>query len=52
MVGGFSESPYIYDKIKAFTEANGIQAIRPAYASVHFRDLYIGLADTFLAGLL
>ncbi|KAF2830509.1 actin-like ATPase domain-containing protein [Ophiobolus disseminans] len=32
MVGGFSESPYMYEKIKAFTEDNGLQAIRPAYA--------------------
>ncbi|KAH3949858.1 hypothetical protein HBH53_083220 [Parastagonospora nodorum] len=32
MVGGFSESPYIYDKIKAFAEANGLEVIRPAYA--------------------
>ncbi|KAF2130413.1 Hsp70 family protein [Dothidotthia symphoricarpi CBS 119687] len=32
MVGGFAESPYIYDKIKSFAESNGIQAIRPAYA--------------------
>jgi hypothetical protein len=32
LVGGFSESPYIYEKVKTFTEANGIQAIRPGYA--------------------
>lgn len=32
MVGGFSESPYIYEKIKVFAEANGLQIIRPAYA--------------------
>jgi hypothetical protein len=34
MVGGFSESPYIYEKIKVFAEGNGLQVIRPAYASV------------------
>ncbi|RAR06959.1 hsp70 family protein [Stemphylium lycopersici] len=32
MVGGFSESPYIYEKIKTFAEANGLQAVRPAHA--------------------
>ncbi|CAA9962602.1 hypothetical protein P3342_002299 [Pyrenophora teres f. teres] len=32
MVGGFSESPYIYEKIKAFAEKNGLQAIRPPHA--------------------
>ncbi|KAF1944795.1 actin-like ATPase domain-containing protein [Clathrospora elynae] len=32
MVGGFAESPYIYEKIKAFAEANGLIAIRPAHA--------------------
>ncbi|KAF1833755.1 hypothetical protein BDW02DRAFT_589443 [Decorospora gaudefroyi] len=32
MVGGFSESPYMYEKIKAFAEAEGLQAIRPAHA--------------------
>jgi effector-binding domain-containing protein len=34
MVGGFSESPYVYRKIKAFVELNGLQVIKPAYASV------------------
>ncbi|UPX15290.1 uncharacterized protein EKO05_0005744 [Ascochyta rabiei] len=32
MVGGFSESPYMYEKIKAFAKLNGLQAIRPANA--------------------
>ncbi|KAI2482515.1 Hsp70 family protein [Pyrenophora tritici-repentis] len=32
MVGGFSESPYIYEKVKAFAEKNGLQAIRPPHA--------------------
>jgi molecular chaperone DnaK (HSP70) len=32
MVGGFSESPYMYSKIKAFAEANGLKTVRPAYA--------------------
>ncbi|KAH3975901.1 hypothetical protein HBH98_042340 [Parastagonospora nodorum] len=32
MVGGFAESPYMYEKIKSFAEAHGIQAIRPAFA--------------------
>ncbi|KAH7396593.1 Hsp70 family protein [Phaeosphaeria sp. MPI-PUGE-AT-0046c] len=32
MVGGFSESPYMFEKIKNFVEAHGLQAIRPAYA--------------------
>ncbi|KAF1845397.1 actin-like ATPase domain-containing protein [Cucurbitaria berberidis CBS 394.84] len=32
MVGGFSESPYVYNKIKAFVETNNLQAIKPAYA--------------------
>jgi hypothetical protein len=32
MVGGFSESPYIYEKIQTFAEADGLQAIRPAFA--------------------
>jgi molecular chaperone DnaK (HSP70) len=34
MVGGFAESPYVYSKIKMFAEANGLKAIRPAYAYV------------------
>jgi hypothetical protein len=32
MVGGFSESPYMYEKIKAFAEGIGLIAIRPAHA--------------------
>lgn len=32
MVGGFSESPYMYSKIKEFAEANGLKTVRPAYA--------------------
>ncbi|RYN41192.1 hypothetical protein AA0112_g2169 [Alternaria arborescens] len=33
MVGGFSESPYMYEKIKMFVaRCNGLQAIKPAYA--------------------
>jgi hypothetical protein len=32
MVGGFAESPYIYNKIKTFAEANGLQAIWPPNA--------------------
>ncbi|EUC31458.1 hypothetical protein COCCADRAFT_38444 [Bipolaris zeicola 26-R-13] len=32
MVGGFSESPYMFSKIKDFLEKQEIQAIRPPYA--------------------
>ncbi|KAI4925412.1 hypothetical protein J4E85_007291 [Alternaria conjuncta] len=32
MVGGFSESPYMYEKLRVFAEANGLVAIRPAHA--------------------
>jgi molecular chaperone DnaK (HSP70) len=32
MVGGFSESPYVYSKIKEFVETKGLKIIRPAYA--------------------
>jgi len=32
MVGEFSESPYMYSKVKAYAEANGLKTIRPAYA--------------------
>jgi hypothetical protein len=32
MVGGFSESPYVYSKIKEYVEAKGLKTIRPAYA--------------------
>ncbi|KAL6707742.1 hypothetical protein ACN47E_003863 [Coniothyrium glycines] len=32
MVGGFAESPYIYEKVKIFAAANGLQAIRPPNA--------------------
>ncbi|KAJ4329945.1 hypothetical protein N0V87_010430 [Didymella glomerata] len=32
MVGGFSESPYVYSKIKEFVETKGLKTIRPAYA--------------------
>jgi hypothetical protein len=32
MVGGFCGSPYMYNKIKDFAEANNLKAIRPAYA--------------------
>ncbi|KAH7408805.1 Hsp70 family protein [Phaeosphaeria sp. MPI-PUGE-AT-0046c] len=32
LVGGFSESPYMYNKIKEFVEAKGLKTIRPAYA--------------------
>lgn len=32
LVGGFSESPYMYSKIKAFADANGLKTIRPVYA--------------------
>lgn len=31
MVGGFSESPYVYRKVMEFVETSGLQAIRPAY---------------------
>lgn len=32
LVGGFSESPYVYGRIKEFVEAKGLKTIRPAYA--------------------
>ncbi|CAG5141087.1 uncharacterized protein ALTATR162_LOCUS861 [Alternaria atra] len=33
LVGGFSESPYMYEKIKTFVAScNGLQAVKPAYA--------------------
>jgi molecular chaperone DnaK (HSP70) len=32
LVGGFSESPYVYSKIKEFVEKKGLKTIRPAYA--------------------
>jgi len=32
MVGGFSESPYMYGKIREFAEAKGLKTVRPAYA--------------------
>ncbi|EOA92058.1 uncharacterized protein SETTUDRAFT_86462 [Exserohilum turcica Et28A] len=32
LVGGFSESPYMFSKIKSFVEKQEIQAIRPLYA--------------------
>jgi hypothetical protein len=32
MVGGFSESPYVYNKIRDFAETKGLKTIRPAYA--------------------
>ncbi|KAG9187462.1 hypothetical protein G6011_05333 [Alternaria panax] len=32
MVGGFSESPYMYEKIKSFAETISLVAIRPAHA--------------------
>ncbi|KAL1801372.1 hypothetical protein ACET3X_001714 [Alternaria dauci] len=33
MVGGFSESPYMYEKIRMFVATcNGLQAVKPAYA--------------------
>jgi hypothetical protein len=32
LVGGFSESPYVYNRIKEFVEAKGLKTIRPAYA--------------------
>jgi len=32
MVGGFSESPYMFEKIKTFvTRCDGLQAVKPAY---------------------
>jgi len=38
MVGGFSESPYVYETIKAFAEGYGLQVIRPAHALVISHD--------------
>ncbi|KAI4909431.1 hypothetical protein J4E90_008128 [Alternaria incomplexa] len=32
LVGGFSESPYMFAKIKSFVEMRDIKAIRPSYA--------------------
>jgi hypothetical protein len=32
LVGGFSESPYMYNKIREFVEAKGLKTIRPPYA--------------------
>ncbi|KAH8730936.1 Hsp70 family protein [Phaeosphaeriaceae sp. PMI808] len=32
MVGGFSESPYIYNKIKGFVGKQNLKAFKPAYA--------------------
>ncbi|KAJ4361747.1 hypothetical protein N0V83_010687 [Neocucurbitaria cava] len=32
MVGGFSESPYMYSKVKDFAAANSLKTVRPAYA--------------------
>ncbi|KAH8723592.1 Hsp70 family protein [Phaeosphaeriaceae sp. PMI808] len=32
LVGGFSESPYLYTKLKIFGEAHGLMVVRPAYA--------------------
>jgi hypothetical protein len=32
LVGGFSESPYVYNKIREFVEAKGLKIIRPPYA--------------------
>ena len=33
MVGGFSESPYMYEKIKMFViRCDGLQAVKPTYA--------------------
>jgi hypothetical protein len=35
MVGGFSESPYMYEKIRMFVaRCNGLQAVKPAYPYV------------------
>lgn len=31
MIGGFSESPYMSQKISEFVEKAGLQAIRPSY---------------------
>jgi hypothetical protein len=32
MVGGFSKSSCMFGKIKAYIEAAGLEAIKPAYA--------------------
>jgi hypothetical protein len=32
LVGGFSESPYVYSRIKEFVEAKGLKTLRPAYS--------------------
>lgn len=32
MVGGFSESPYMFKELSALAQASGIQAIKPPYA--------------------
>jgi hypothetical protein len=32
LVGGFSESLYVYNKIREFVEAKGLKIIRPPYA--------------------
>ncbi|KAI8935133.1 hypothetical protein NX059_007727 [Plenodomus lindquistii] len=32
LVGGFAESPYVYESIKAFAEGYSLQVIRPAHA--------------------
>ncbi|KAH4054949.1 hypothetical protein HBI64_117810 [Parastagonospora nodorum] len=32
MVGGFAESPYVYNKIKNFVEDHGLIAVKPSYA--------------------
>jgi hypothetical protein len=32
MVGGFSESPYMYKKINGFAELNALMAFKPSYA--------------------
>lgn len=32
MVSGFSESPYMYSKLKAYAKANRLKTVRPAYA--------------------
>ena len=40
MVGGFAESPYMYEKIKAFVEGNNVQVIRPAFAYVHIISIH------------
>lgn len=44
MVGGFAESPYMYEKIQGFAELNGIHAIRPPNAYV----CYLRLIDLLL----